>query len=264
MKRRHVVHGLGLAAATTGLFHVPTVTRADVGVADFSASDDSVLTTDGSITAVNVTPTIVVAWAGIGADADLELAIDVENVANGATERIYEWDDRIAETNGERTYELERTDLTETGAFDRADFEAPEDGEVRESDVRFHLDVRVETDDGDTASGTATDVATITVEHRASVPPEIDAFELVDRSNRRWTRVEVDWSVSDVDSDLEDVTTELFVNNELADAESTAVDGATADGNHHLRSRDEGSYEVTITVTDGRGNTTTETGSPSA
>ncbi|MFW5917917.1 MAG: S8 family peptidase [Haloferacaceae archaeon] len=87
--------------------------------------------------------------------------------------------------------------------------------------------------------------------------PVVDQFDLTDTSNPRWARVEVDWAVSDDDGDLDTVTTEVTDWN----SDSTSdVSGSTASGTHEHRQRDaHGEIDVTLTVTDAGGNSTSET-----
>jgi len=96
-------------------------------------------------------------------------------------------------------------------------------------------------------------------EEEESTAPVIDQFDLTDDSNPNWARVAVDWTVSDDDGNLAEVTTEL---NDGVDSEQSAVSGDSAAGTHELRERDgHGEVEVTLTVTDADGNETSETDS---
>ena len=90
--------------------------------------------------------------------------------------------------------------------------------------------------------------------------PDIDYFDLTDTSNRRWARVEVDWTVSDEDGDLAEVTSEAVFANDGTDNETSSISGDSASGTHELRERDgHGEVDVTLTVTDSEDNSTSET-----
>lgn len=90
--------------------------------------------------------------------------------------------------------------------------------------------------------------------------PVIDHFNLTDTSNRRWARVEVDWTVSDEDGDLAEVTSEAVFANDGTDNETSSISGDSASGTHELRERDgHGEVDVTLTVIDSEDNSTSET-----
>lgn len=91
--------------------------------------------------------------------------------------------------------------------------------------------------------------------------PAIDLFELGDKSNPRWARVQVDWAVSDGDGNLDSVESVLKLDGEVKDRATSDVSGSLADGEHDLRERDGHgeTYDVTLTVTDTEGNSTSAT-----
>ena len=92
-----------------------------------------------------------------------------------------------------------------------------------------------------------------------STAPVIEQFDLTDTSNPQWARVEVDWTVSDDDDNLAEVTSDL---NDGVDSETSSVSGDSASGTHELRERGgHGEAEVTLSVTDEDGNETSETDS---
>lgn len=76
---------------------------------------------------------------------------------------------------------------------------------------------------------------------------KITEFEVEDRSNPAWTRVEVTWTVQG--SELETVELKMIEDEEVMDSKTIDVSGSEADGVDELRSRDGGSY-IVITVTD--------------
>jgi len=88
----------------------------------------------------------------------------------------------------------------------------------------------------------------------------INHFELTDTSNRAWARVTVEWAVSS-DVDLASVKTEMLLDGDVVDSETSTVSGVTASGAHDLRVRGGHgkTYEVKLTVTDAEGNSTYET-----
>ncbi|PSP56341.1 serine protease [Halobacteriales archaeon QS_1_67_19] len=99
---------------------------------------------------------------------------------------------------------------------------------------------------------------TVTVDNTADSAPAIEQFALTDDSNPAWTRYYVDWSVSDADGDLAEVTTELLdASGSVLDSASTAVSGSSASGTDYLESKSSGS-EIRLTVTDEAGNAITD------
>jgi subtilisin len=116
----------------------------------------------------------------------------------------------------------------------------------------------------DTDGATDSDATTVTESEDDSSgdgsAPTIDQFGLTDSSNPRWARVEVDWAVSDADGDLASVTSEAAFADGDTDSEFSSVSGSSASGTHELRDRDgHGDADVTMTVTDNAGNTTSDT-----
>ncbi len=90
-------------------------------------------------------------------------------------------------------------------------------------------------------------------------PLSIDKFDLTDSSNPAWARVTVDWAVSG--SNLASVKSEMSLDGELVDSETTSVSGSDAAGTHELRNRGGHgkTYEITLTVTDADGTEVSET-----
>ncbi|MFC4406387.1 S8 family serine peptidase [Haloarchaeobius iranensis] len=124
--------------------------------------------------------------------------------------------------------------------------------------------------DGDhTLSATATDAAgntssssiTVTTDNSSSgsTAPAIDEFAVTNNSNGGWARFDVDWAVSDADGDLASVDLVLDQNG-TADSASDSVSGSSASGSTRLQDKKgSGSYDVTLTVIDAAGNTTSQT-----
>ncbi|WP_254765849.1 S8 family peptidase [Salinilacihabitans rarus] len=88
--------------------------------------------------------------------------------------------------------------------------------------------------------------------------PSIDEFVVSTRTSGPWTRADVEWSVSDADGDLASVTSELLDGDVVVDEETSSVSGASASGEHGLRTRG-AADAVRLAVTDAAGNETTDT-----
>lgn len=137
-----------------------------------------------------------------------------------------------------------------------------------------------EATDGDSDSGTLTAVSvnysevsdtstfttTVQKEEMAN-DPVIDIFVVTDTSNPAWTRVEVEWEVSDGDGNLSQVISKMWLLDgagnrvEIVDSESSVVSGSEASGTHELRSRGGHgeSYSIELIVTDTEGNEISDT-----
>ncbi|MFP8890261.1 hypothetical protein ACLI4U_10870 [Natrialbaceae archaeon A-CW2] len=91
--------------------------------------------------------------------------------------------------------------------------------------------------------------------------PSIDQFDVADTSRGPWTRFNVEWAVSDPDSDLDLVEIEMIDDSgTVVDSTSTAVSGDSASGEDSVRERNGGGeYEIKLTATDEAGNSATET-----
>lgn len=132
-----------------------------------------------------------------------------------------------------------------------------------ESDTEYEFRAVAEPDD-DSDTG---DTLTFTTESdeddgdEETTAPTIEEFDLTDTSNPRWARVEVDWAVADDDSDLETVESVLELDGEQKDSQTSSISGSEANGEDELRNRDGHgeTYDVTLTVTDIDGNSTSET-----
>ena len=246
MKRRAFV---GTAAATAaGLWLTQGVASASLELEEFTALDDQILTTDGTVTSVVVQPTVVVGWAGLDGGGELTLSLDAENVDSGESVRLHDVADTLEGTNGTRSFGLSEANLLATDAFEAADFEAPTGGS-RESTIRFDVEAIIERSDGSVLVETASDDATVTVEHADG--PSIETFDLTDESNPQWDRVTVGWATTAGTGELESVRSELVGDDgTVHDEGSTEADGASASGEHALRSTDGGPYEIVLTATD--------------
>ena len=101
---------------------------------------------------------------------------------------------------------------------------------------------------------------TTTVQEEQDEAPVIDRFELTNTSNPAWARVRVDWTVSS-DLGLDAVVTVMILNGNVVDSEISSVSGSESSGTHELRNRGghNETYQITLTVTDIEGNSSSET-----
>ncbi len=114
--------------------------------------------------------------------------------------------------------------------------EVPDDGEENPGD-----DVP---DDGDDEVG--------------DTNPSIVTFNVNSSSSGPWNRATTNWTVSDEDGDLNTVVIELLSGSSVLDSVSINVSGGSESGENELRSRNNPD-SVRLTVTDGNGNTVSET-----
>jgi hypothetical protein len=116
----------------------------------------------------------------------------------------------------------------------------------------------------DTESVTGETFFFTTTDEEVETEPTVVEIQLTDRSNTAWSRVDVDWTVSDPNNNLNYVTSELRRKNDtqVIDTDISSVNGGSAEGSHDLRNRggSNESYEVKCTVTDTDGNSTSKTG----
>lgn len=130
-----------------------------------------------------------------------------------------------------------------------------------DSDVEYEVRAVGETGSGADVGGVRSfRTESKTEEDETTSGPTIDRFELVDRSNPQWTRVQVEWAVSG-ETSLERCVSDLVRGGEPLDVETSTVDGTADSGEHTLRNRGGGgeTYDVRFTVVDADGNTATET-----
>lgn len=114
------------------------------------------------------------------------------------------------------------------------------------------------------SDGATTESAQITVtvdnsDDTSNSAPTIDQFDLTNDSNPAWTRYYVDWAVSDDDSDLSSVTSEMLDSSgSVLDSDSSSVGGSSDSGTHYVESKSNAS-EIRLTVTDSADNSTSDT-----
>jgi len=115
------------------------------------------------------------------------------------------------------------------------------------------------TDDAGATDTASQDVTVSSPDDGGSNDPAIDSFSVSTRTTGPWARAKTSWSVSDVDGDLASVTSELLDGNgTVLDSATSSVSGASASGQHDLRTRSNPA-SVRLTVTDAEGNSVSET-----
>ncbi|WP_336361895.1 S8 family serine peptidase [Halalkalicoccus salilacus] len=114
--------------------------------------------------------------------------------------------------------------------------------------------------DANEASSSDTATETESEDTTDASTPTIKSFSVSTRTTGVWFRAESDWAVSDADSDLDTVTTELLdANQNVLDSASSNVSGSNASGSHEVRTRSSDADVVKLTVTDAAGNQTSDT-----
>ncbi|AGB15116.1 subtilisin-like serine protease [Halovivax ruber XH-70] len=114
--------------------------------------------------------------------------------------------------------------------------------------------------DADGASSSDTATVSETEDTGGDTAPAIDQFAVGNSSNGGWARFEVDWAVSDADGDLSTVDLVMEQNGSTVDSASESASGSSASGTTRLEDKKgSGSYDITLTVTDAAGKTSTQT-----
>ncbi|WP_390277896.1 fibronectin type III domain-containing protein [Halobellus rarus] len=90
--------------------------------------------------------------------------------------------------------------------------------------------------DGETVEGDVVEFGALAVPAPDSAPT-VEKLDVTDRSGSKWTRFDVDWTVSDDEQDLNTVITTLEYEGQPVAAESTSVSGSSASYTHILRVR---------------------------
>ena len=206
-------------------------------------------------------------------DDDEDDGDDEEESVSVATDDATDVGETTATLNGEVT-ELDGADEADVGfeygesggdLSDSVDAGAVSDAEAfdatvddLDADTEYEFRAVAETaetsDEGD-ALGFTTDGG----DDDGDTAPVIDRFDVSDDSNPNWGRHTVDWAVSDVDGDLDSVTSEQLEGGSVVDSVTSAVSGDSADGIHELESRRTAVDEIRLTVVDEAGNETIET-----
>ncbi|MDZ7719406.1 MAG: PKD domain-containing protein [Balneolaceae bacterium] len=88
--------------------------------------------------------------------------------------------------------------------------------------------------------------------------PVIDSFSINAYNTGPWNRADVSWSVSDINSNLASLKTELLNGTSVVETLSSSISGETASGLHEHRTRNSADA-VRLTVTDSNGNSVSST-----
>jgi subtilisin family serine protease len=108
------------------------------------------------------------------------------------------------------------------------------------------------------ATGSQTQNVTVTAPPSGgNNPPAINTFTHTRSSSGPWRRANISWAVSDVDSDLSTVRLEILNGTTVLSSTNISVSGSNASGSNQLSSRTTPT-DVKIIVTDGNGNSVTE------
>ncbi len=111
----------------------------------------------------------------------------------------------------------------------------------------------------DSYGTTGSDTTSVSETEETDSAPAIDSFSASTRTTGPWFRAESDWTVSDTDGDLDSVTTELLDSGgSVLDGESSNLSGSSASGTHKVRTRSNDADSIRLTVTDGAGNSTSD------
>jgi hypothetical protein len=163
------VAGVGLVGGV-GLWHGSRPALAvELGEENWEAEDASITTHDGTITAVNVKPTLDVVWEGFNdSETDLHIEIDVDFpeaeeeggglitgtlglLVEDTTDlpvNVYDETRSLKGTNDNKEITLEEKDLTDEDGINEEGFGA-ENGETNETVVELILTATPDTDDVD-------------------------------------------------------------------------------------------------------------------
>ena len=119
----------------------------------------------------------------------------------------------------------------------------------------YEVSLTVTDDVGDSDSITKS----ITVnEESTEEAPVVDSFSMDTYKSGPWNRVDVSWSVSDVNSNLSSVKTELLNGTTVLETLTSSVSGGSDSGIHGHKTRGNADA-VRMTVTDSKGNITSLT-----
>ncbi|MEF8937306.1 MAG: hypothetical protein V5A32_05060 [Halovenus sp.] len=119
-------------------------------------------------------------------------------------------------------------------------------------------DYTVEAIGTDSAGNTGSDSTTVSETEDTNSAPTANIDGLDDRSNPRWDRIEVDWSASDPDGNLDTLIVEMLdAGGSTVDSVTTGVSGPSASGVDEVRTKSNGS-EIVVTATDTDGESGTD------
>ncbi len=154
--------------------------------------------------------------------------------------------------SGSLTQTTSRTTLSATGTFAL-------DASGLDPATEYDYRAVVEADDGERSVGETRSFTTDT--DGGDDPPAIDSLQVGDESFFFFERYGVEWTVSDPNGDLAEVTAELRdASGDVVDSRTDSVSGAGASADYRLSP---GFFEdgdsVRVVVTDGSGNTASQT-----
>lgn len=126
------------------------------------------------------------------------------------------------------------------------------------SDGTYNVTLTVTDNEGSSSSDSQDVTVSTSSGDTGNNSPAIDSVTTSSRTSGPWSRTNVNWSVSDPDSDLDTVVLELLNGTSTVDSITTSVSGGSASGETEVRTR--GSADsVKVTVTDANGNSVSET-----
>ncbi|MEF8843310.1 MAG: S8 family serine peptidase [Haloarculaceae archaeon] len=164
----------------------------------------------------------------------------------------------VAFEYGESGSGLSNTTTTQT-LSSTGSFSADVSGLSSGTDYEFRA--VADASDGDTDTGTTGAFTTDSTDTNAA--PTVDSYSVSEAgSPNPHAEITADWTVGDVDGNLDSVTVEVTDSGGAsADSASTNVSGSSASGSDSFKIKHArgASYDVTLTVTDTTGETTSET-----
>ena len=277
-----VLTSAGLAGSGGALLVLSSEPTQALETEDWIVNGASILTEYGEITGVLFGDTaegeddgIVVRYEGLnepGRELVLEIRVrgtDDNDEAGWAAGDVPGWEtlasgsSTLSETGGTKTMTWAEAfgadkpvNVTDHSEITLGDFEVADGEEERIRTLEVELSVSVPAEGIEHNQSKQAEIE-VNVDPR----PRIDVFDLIDQSNPQHDRVLVEWEVSELLSELDEVTTEIRPEGEtdVLDSETTAVDGQEATGEHELDGDGNGQYEIDLSVTDIDGNVRTET-----
>ena len=133
------------------------------------------------------------------------------------------------------------------------------------SGTEYEFRAVADASDGDSDTGAT---VTFTTDSGGSTAPAIDSYTVTEAGSKNpHAEITADWAVSDADGDLGTVVVEVFDSTGTrVDSSSTNVGGSSASGTDQFKVKHGANetYDVTLTVTDAAGNSTSQTKSVTA
>lgn len=248
LTRRQTLWSAGASlSVASGLPFVPRRVSAGVTVTEFSATDDAIITSDGTVRSIWATPHVEIEWEGFTDGADLTIEIWVKNIDSSETALLIVDSESNVSTTGSRSVSFDPHDILETDVFSATDFTVDEPGTTRETDIEYELTVTGESEDETLVVDQQSTKATVTVER---IPgPDIQSVALDDDSNPARTRVTVSWAVSD-EFEVDAVTSKLRFQDDdtILDSETTETSGYDVSGEHELDVQETSTDDYVVTV----------------